>query len=303
VAAAGCLRHPAVADLAAELAAVAAALQPPAAAKKATLLQLHQFALALQQDAEAATSAMRLQEREEPQHDTRETEQHPAVAAWTLLQRQPAALELLAAAASAWAAEAERRGSKQVSACQADVAATARTGLGLAVREESVAAGLSGEAAALGWCCRHEADVAATAALRREYSLYLSPQLDALRCPAALSICPNPTPGSTPLPAVDIAVPAQRLAIEVDGPSHFCRNSSGHGSSAVQPAPQLPTGSTLLKRRLLHRAGWRVASVGAADWERLRSAAQKRAYLGAAIAAASSMQDLADLQTPNAQMP
>lgn len=135
MAAAGCLRHPAVADLAAELAAVAAALRPPAAPRKVSLLQLHQFALALQQEAEAQ------------RHGSGE-QQQPVVSAWALLQRQPAARELLAAAAAAWADEAGQRGSKQVSACQADVASTARCGLGMAVREESVAAGLSGEAAA-----------------------------------------------------------------------------------------------------------------------------------------------------------
>lgn len=83
-----------------------------------------------------------------------------------------------------------------------------------------------------------------------------------------------------------MAVAGQRLAIEVDGPSHFCRNGCSRGGSAVQPSQQLPTGGTLLKRRLLERAGWRVASVSAADWELLRSPAQKRSYLGAAIAAA-----------------
>lgn len=105
-------------------------------------------------------------------------------------------------------------------------------------------------------------------------------------------------------PAVDIAVPSKRLAIEVDGPTHFCRNappasddagsSSGSGSGAgasegaPPPPPRLPTGGTLLKRRLLRLQGWAVASVCVEDWEQLRGPQAKRRYLAAAIAAANA---------------
>ena len=99
-------------------------------------------------------------------------------------------------------------------------------------------------------------------------------------------------PAALFLHAVDIAVPSRQLAIEVDGPSHFCRNSPPSSSSTPASTPTtqsqlLPMGGTLLKRRLLQQAGWTVVSVDAAQWEQLRGAQQKRAFLGAAIAAAT----------------
>lgn len=72
-----------------------------------------------------------------------------------------------------------------------------------------------------------------------------------------------------------MAVPARRLAIEVDGPTHFCRNA---------PAP---LGATRLKQCLLAQQGWAVANINAAEWEALRGAAQKRAHLATAIQAAA----------------
>ena len=48
---------------------------------------------------------------------------------------------------------------------------------------------------------------------------------------------------------MDLAVPTRRLVVEVDGPTHFARN-----------APDLPLGATRLKRRLLQREGWAVAT-------------------------------------------
>lgn len=84
-------------------------------------------------------------------------------------------------------------------------------------------------------------------------------------------------------------MPALRLAVEVDGPSHFCRNSSPASASAdngaaaapAAPAPR-PLGGTLLKRRLLEQEGWRVVSVNTTAWEALRGAAAKRTFLAAA---------------------
>lgn len=79
-------------------------------------------------------------------------------------------------------------------------------------------------------------------------------------------------------------MPARRLAIEVDGPTHFCRNSLAPGQ-----APR-PTGATLLKHRLLHQQGWAVAAVCSEEWEGLRGAEAKRRALAAAVAAAEAGQ-------------
>jgi len=62
-----------------------------------------------------------------------------------------------------------------------------------------------------------------------------------------------------------------RLAIEVDGPSHFLHRTHGY------------TGSTLLKHRLLRRLGWTVLSVPYFDWNRLASDDAKHEYLSDAI--------------------
>ena len=63
------------------------------------------------------------------------------------------------------------------------------------------------------------------------------------------------------------------LYVEVDGPSHFLLPDSR--------GEQAPNGSTLLKRRLLVRAGWRVLSVPYIEWNALGSNAEKRQYLKA----------------------
>ena len=49
------------------------------------------------------------------------------------------------------------------------------------------------------------------------------------------------------------------MAIEVDGPSHFL-GADGRGP---------PNGHTLLKRRLLRAAGWRLVSVPFYEWNDL----------------------------------
>ena len=49
--------------------------------------------------------------------------------------------------------------------------------------------------------------------------------------------------------SIDIAVPAHRLAIEVDGPTHFL--SFGEGRL------RHPTGNTMIKRRSIQALGWR----------------------------------------------
>ncbi|KAL4448636.1 hypothetical protein ABPG75_005855 [Micractinium tetrahymenae] len=230
MAAAGCLSHPAVVAVAAELAAAAALLSPEPKVTKAQLLQLHQFVCALELEAEAAAGqpAAAASAAAEPPNGGSDS---PPARALRLLRHEPAVVELRLRAGAAWEAEGGRRDNKRVSACQADVAATARGGLGLALQEEYTLEGIS----------------------------------------------------------IDIAVRSRRLAIEVDGPTHFCRNSSQAGA-AGEPAQPRPLGATLLKRRLILGQGWRVASINAADWEALRGADEKREALEAAIAAAESEQ-------------
>lgn len=274
LAASGCAQHPAAEAVAADLARAAGSL-PAGAATRPLQLQLHQFVLALQAAAgEAAAQELQLS-------SGGGSGGGPAVAAAALhrLRQEPAAQQLLAAAAEAWAAEGRQRGGKLVSACQADVAATA-VSLGLTIQEEHSVAGFSGAWpgcwAALG------VGIQRAGLTKLSVTALLTP-------PFLFPACP---------PAVDIAVPSRRLAIEVDGPSHFCRNicsgSSGSGgnagtSGAAPPeVARRPLGATLLKRRLLRQQGWAVASVDAAAWEGLRGAAQKRAALAVALAAAEA---------------
>jgi len=54
----------------------------------------------------------------------------------------------------------------------------------------------------------------------------------------------------------------ERLAVEVDGPSHFVGRE--------------PTGATLLKRRQLEHFGWRLVSVPYWEWNELRDKAKER---------------------------
>jgi len=62
------------------------------------------------------------------------------------------------------------------------------------------------------------------------------------------------------------------VAIEVDGPSHFLRPSS-------RSDKHLPNGPTLLKRRLLKVAGWRLISVPFYEWDQLSGREEQRRYL------------------------
>jgi len=60
------------------------------------------------------------------------------------------------------------------------------------------------------------------------------------------------------------------VAIEVDGPSHFCGRT--------------PTGATALKRRQLRAAGWALLPVPYWEWNALGSSeAAKQEYLRAAL--------------------
>ena len=71
--------------------------------------------------------------------------------------------------------------------------------------------------------------------------------------------------------SLDLACCASRLAIEVDGPSHYQFRIGG--------SDRVPNGTTLLKRRLLAAAGWRVVSVPFYEWDALEGRTERGAYL------------------------
>ena len=76
--------------------------------------------------------------------------------------------------------------------------------------------------------------------------------------------------------SLDLALPSSRIAIEVDGPSHF-----------LQPddrGVRKSNGPTLLKRRLLAAAGWRVISVPFYEWNGFATANGQQTYLERAVA-------------------
>ncbi len=74
--------------------------------------------------------------------------------------------------------------------------------------------------------------------------------------------------------SIDIALllsDGTKLAMEVDGPTHFFSNK-----------PAMATGETLLRTRLLEARGWRVISVPVVHWQRKvagRGEAACQAYL------------------------
>lgn len=67
--------------------------------------------------------------------------------------------------------------------------------------------------------------------------------------------------------SIDIAVPAHRLAIEADGPTHYALNT------------KRALGPTVLKHRVLEKLGWKVLPVPYFDWNDLTDEAEKRNYL------------------------
>jgi len=72
--------------------------------------------------------------------------------------------------------------------------------------------------------------------------------------------------------SLELALRSARVAVEVDGPSHFllCHDGSDE---------HLPNGKTLLKRRLLKAAGWRLVSVPFHDWDALLGREKQCRYL------------------------
>ena len=75
------------------------------------------------------------------------------------------------------------------------------------------------------------------------------------------------------LAAVDVALPSARVAVELDGPSHFFAN-----------APSVPVGGTAFKRRLLRALGWQLVSVPHFHWAQLATGAARAAYVALALA-------------------
>ena len=77
----------------------------------------------------------------------------------------------------------------------------------------------------------------------------------------------------------------REVAIEVDGPSHFCGRT--------------PTGATALKRRQLRAAGWALLPVPYWEWDAFGSSkAAKAEYLRAALRGACS-ESLAIINSTN----
>ena len=62
--------------------------------------------------------------------------------------------------------------------------------------------------------------------------------------------------------AVDIAIPELRIAVEIDGPSHFARNAKRR------------LGPSVMKHRQLDDMGWHVFPLTAEDWESAESSAE-----------------------------
>ncbi|KAL3322532.1 hypothetical protein AABB24_039904 [Solanum stoloniferum] len=66
---------------------------------------------------------------------------------------------------------------------------------------------------------------------------------------------------------LDAAVIDKRVALEIDGPTHFSRNSGS------------PLGHTMLKRRSITAAGWKLVSVPHQEWEELKGGFEQLEYL------------------------
>ncbi|XP_011072081.1 RAP domain-containing protein, chloroplastic [Sesamum indicum] len=66
---------------------------------------------------------------------------------------------------------------------------------------------------------------------------------------------------------LDAALVDQKVALEIDGPMHFSRNSA------------IPLGHTMLKRRFITAAGWKLISVSHQEWEELQGEFEQLDYL------------------------
>lgn len=66
---------------------------------------------------------------------------------------------------------------------------------------------------------------------------------------------------------LDAVVVDRRLAFEIDGPTHFSRNLG------------TPLGHTMLKRRYITAAGWKLVSLSHQEWEELQGGLEQLEYL------------------------
>ena len=74
--------------------------------------------------------------------------------------------------------------------------------------------------------------------------------------------------------SLDLAQPESKLAVEVDGPSHYLTDLS-RGESVVN-------GATRFKSRLLRSFGWTVARISVCDWQH-KSEAERRQLVAAKL--------------------
>ena len=83
----------------------------------------------------------------------------------------------------------------------------------------------------------------------------------------------------TKLLALDLALPDQKVGIEVDGPSHFIHNMDEWSvDQKTQPNDELNwswttqemNGSTAMKDRLLEKKGWTIVHIPFWEWNRVQ---------------------------------
>ncbi|CAK9329495.1 unnamed protein product [Citrullus colocynthis] len=66
---------------------------------------------------------------------------------------------------------------------------------------------------------------------------------------------------------LDAVIVDKKVALEIDGPTHFSRNTG------------IPLGHTVLKRRCITAAGWKVVSLSHQEWEELQGEVEQLNYL------------------------
>eukprot|EP00850_Spirogloea_muscicola_P018289 SM000166S02470 [mRNA] locus=s166:103071:105501:- [translate_table: standard] len=73
--------------------------------------------------------------------------------------------------------------------------------------------------------------------------------------------------------SLDLALPTEHIGVEVDGPSHFARDTGK------------ALGATVLKRRQLRMLGWQLVAIPFYEWEELRGEEEMWRYLQNKLAA------------------